>query len=518
MYMMEDSSDTNLRSETNFDPLLPYLLSDSDVVKSLLTDGYAVLPGILTDLECNDALDKIWDFISTVGYGVSRDKPRSWYPKPHSTWGKHENSIEDPWPQTHDSFPDMIQNCGAGWLLGEIREKLAQRVFEKHIFGTDQLLCSKEGFTACRPLMINTSEENQVKSRRNNSSGGGRGKDDEEKLDSRSKHVTLLHPKAHDKCFYVGSSQQTYLVKNDNDKSIRSRGICHIQSSVSFLDQDEDGKDGCFVCWPGSHNTIHESIFGHNLKGKNSKCYASRTDEEIQQMENEFGLTRKIVPVRKGDVIVWRNDLIHTTIRTMIDENDFGSSILHSFNFRMVSYCSMIPVSALQPSTTSDIINQRKIESYLYSRTGDHRPNEESWHPDWGEGKQEERKSLNGSKVRVRLIKTFFQLKGGPPKLTWRQAQLYGIVPYDVKNDEKDKIIKRLEQIGVKFTRETSSYASDLGGRIHPSLVELRHHSGEDMLGQGMFATLYTKWFLNILSYFSDNKTRQVAWWDALTM
>lgn len=57
----------------------------------------------------------------------------------------------DPWPYTND---DMMQSLGAGYLLGNIREALANRVFAP-LFGTEELLfTSKEGFTFSRPMIV----------------------------------------------------------------------------------------------------------------------------------------------------------------------------------------------------------------------------------------------------------------------------------------------------------------------------------------------------------------------------
>ena len=139
-----NSKDTATREQD--DPLLPYLQRSTlpgDVVHSLLTDGYVVLPSVLSSEECASALDLLWDFVTDVsGAVVRRNDPDSWYD--HGT-SSHEDT--DPWPHTgYSFFPDMFQSHGAGFLLGEVREKMAERIFSK-LFGTTELHASKEGFT-----------------------------------------------------------------------------------------------------------------------------------------------------------------------------------------------------------------------------------------------------------------------------------------------------------------------------------------------------------------------------------
>jgi len=404
-----------------------------------------VIPSVLSQEECNEALDKIWHFLETVGHGgIDRNKPETWYPRPHRTWGKQEKSTEDPWPATYPkSFPDMVQNCGAGWLLGEVREKLAERVYEKHVFGTRELWSSKEGFTAFRPPR------------------------------DHQQHDVV---DTNDVVNVCGKPQKVSLGEH-YDQSVASsyRGLCHIQASVAFLDQTE--KDGCFVCWPGSHGKVHEAIVSDTYRGQKSKCWVPLTDAELNRLENEYGLKRKFVRVNKGGVILWRSDLVHAA----------GRPVGSATNFRMVSYCGMMPISAIAAKNSvedMESLREQKLEAYLYSRTGDHRADHECWHPDWGEREMMNSSSSSSAAAittRVRLIKTYYQLLGGPPKLTWRQAELYGLVSYNLQSErEKEEEKERLERIGVRF----ESTSDDLGGRPHPSLEELRHISGKDMLGQ----------------------------------
>ena len=62
-------------------------------------------------------------------------------------------------------------------------------------------------------------------------------------------------------------------------------------------------------------------------------------------------------------------------------------------------------------------------------------------------------------------------------------------------------MLRHLADLGVKFSSDVIG-CKDLQGKIHPSLRELRHKSGEDMLGQGMFIIICL--LSNIINYFKD--------------
>lgn len=101
-------------------------------------------PRSLTPLRrCGGALppqlERMWSFVTTVAPSVRRDEPATWYPS--------AAGAPDPWPHSGwRSFSDMFQTHHAGWLFSDLREVLAERIFEK-VFGTRELHASKEGFT-----------------------------------------------------------------------------------------------------------------------------------------------------------------------------------------------------------------------------------------------------------------------------------------------------------------------------------------------------------------------------------
>lgn len=127
--------------------LLPFLSTRTRLGRlareQLETEGFVVLPGVLSAAECASALERMWSYVETIAPGVSRDDAASWFPAAPGD--------PDPWPHSGwKSFSDMFQSHQAGWVFTELREVLADRVFEP-LFGTHKLHCSKEGFTFHRP-------------------------------------------------------------------------------------------------------------------------------------------------------------------------------------------------------------------------------------------------------------------------------------------------------------------------------------------------------------------------------
>ena len=136
--------------------------------------------------------------------------------------------------------------------------------------------------------------------------------------------------------------------------------------------------------------------------------------------------------------------------------------------FRAVGYCSMLPLDAIKDyayyslprrkiknsmnclKVIQDEMDCKKLEAYRTCRTGDHRPDVESWHDHrrvtmWNS-------SGNGSST----IPSFLQrpkFRLGPPELTVRQAELYGVIPYKSQCDGTKKLhrIQRAIIRGVRF-------------------------------------------------------------------
>eukprot|EP00946_MAST-07B_sp_MAST-7B-sp1_P000490 g490.t1 len=394
-----------------FDDLLPWISDSTDLGRRVRTeiesDGYCVLRNVLTKRECLREIDRIWDYIETISSsGISRDNPSSWYqiassdanksqtkgaasstttpPKPPLK-SKPSGSV-DPWPYTGwGSFPDMFQSQQAGWLFSELRTLLAERVFAP-IYGTPELLlhCA-EGFTFHRPTPAD------------------------------GRHPLGLGKRVVSVC----GKQCELSIGEHFDQSASVEGLRRIQSSVALLDQTIN--DGCFVCWPGSHRA-HPALIKATWRGRSD--WVPLTDAELGKLQ-EQGFERRRVPVRAGDVILWRPDLAHCG----------ASPIGVRENFRAVSYNCFLPASFLRGGSAvagevEDSILPKRLEAYTGMQTGDSGlPNDR-------------RKDLS--------VRPYFT--DGPPRLTWRQAQFYGLVPYDEGKRTRAEIRAGAEARGVRFS------------------------------------------------------------------
>ncbi len=525
-------------------------------MQDLQTKGYHHLPSILTNDECSEAMSQLWEFVRDVSGGaVLREDPRSWYSKEqvalldchgeilhqenNNINSANENNCEDidmdPWPhsdQKHDQ-EGMMQSLGAGYLLGNVREALADRVFGP-LFGTEELLCSKEGFTFRRPMIVDLKEEyseegddgggdarylvwndrnNQALLQDEDGDGGQQYGQDvrvpsqptKETNNDNSDDETLMtatKPKPSKKQY---NKLQKKLNKQQRYKDIT--GLCHIQAAVSFTDQtvDQDRNGGHFVCIPYSYSKKSSSSATATAT---ATATAGAGDEE---RKNEEELGEKIY-ANRGDVILWRSDLVHATVAPSLTMRNDSNKVDHdasdsfgyngSREFGAVSYCSMLPVEAVkkynlysvpkhkmhkkmrQQSVTEveeEMIQAKykeltdlKLEAYRTGMTGDHRPEVENWHPHrrvtmWNahlHGDEGINANVNSDDVRLippRLLqRPKFRL--GAPKLTVRQAELYGLLSYgnrptsDIDNtsscdreEARRKEIERAVSRGIRF-------------------------------------------------------------------
>lgn len=342
--------------------LLPWISQSSEwactVRRAILKDGYVVLPAVFSRAEAEAELERMWDFVETISPGVCRDLPDTWYPEPGST---------DPWPHTGwASFRDMFQLHQAGWLFTDLRSKLKQRVFDA-LYSTQELHSSKEGFTFHRPT------------------ANGR------------------HPGVERPSFVCG--KPSHSSGEHFDQRSELAGLECIQSSTALLDQDS--QDGCFLCWPGSHRE-HVRLTQGTWRGRHD--WVPLTDEELSRL-SDAGLSPLRVPVKAGDVILWRSDLAHAA----------APPLGPTEHFRAVVYTCMLP-AALTPAE----VLPKKLEAYRACHTGDHCPSREYWHT---------------SKSKPGTVTPSFApyFADGPPELTWGQAQMYGLVPFDVLESEESQ-------------------------------------------------------------------------------
>lgn len=368
------------------DALLQYI-SDATplgrhVKQQIQEEGYVVIPNVLTREECSVELSRLWDFVEATSPDISRNDPNSWYPEPKKEVSEDDSNVaaapeeRDPWPHSGWGFlPDMCQSFQSGWLFSSLRETLADRVF-KPLYGTSQLHSSKEGFTFHRPTASGVASNG------------------------------ALHPVLGRERPRVCGKVQVKAMGEHFDQCASHTGLQCIQSSTALIDQDMDGADGCFQCWPRSH-VEHPRMTQNIWRGRSD--WVPLTDAELISLE-ELGMAAKKVPVNAGDVILWRSDMVHCGV---------GPSSPRT-NFRAVSYTCMLPAAM----TPADVI-EGKLDEYLDMQTGDHRPNVKSQH---FSRPKNDTKQHAANNVKVARGQYF---SDGPPILTLRQAELYGLIPYD---------------------------------------------------------------------------------------
>lgn len=403
---MDQSPPTGISTEV--DPLLRYIQTDSlplhlqHIPQEIRTKGYAVIPGILTKEECGKALSLMWNFVQDVsGNMVKKDDPHSWYPKHQLRPTQDETfdgiiSVEqDPWPHTgYSSFPDMFQSLGAGYLLGPVRELIAERIFEP-LLGTKEIHSSKEGFTFARPTSVEI--------------------DGVEHRWMRPKEVMEVK---------VCGKVQPNSIGEHYDQSHDTHGLHTLQSSCCFLDQNEN--DGHFACYPYSHSETHASMTRDIYRGKFP--WIPLTEQEVSSLSHKA----EHIYCKQGDVIIWRSDLVHAAVPPADNTK----------SFRAVAYFSMSPAS-----WTPDYPNvwQKKIDSYRCFKTGDHR----SFIEDWHEHKR------NGNDWIITRQRPYYRYS--PPLITPRLAELYGLIPYRLEGAEYEKAIERAIIRGIRFMNNDSS-------------------------------------------------------------
>eukprot|EP00750_Incisomonas_marina_P013261 INCI17272.1.p1 GENE.INCI17272.1~~INCI17272.1.p1 ORF type:complete len:414 (+),score=53.27 INCI17272.1:94-1335(+) len=366
-----------LRAARPHDNLKASLSTSTELGRSVLeameTDGYLVLRSVLSREECDEQVERLWEFVEATSPGVRRDRPDTWYPDAAAEVPR------DPWPHSGwGNLPDMCQSFQGGWLFSDIREKLAKRVFEL-MYNTRELHSSKEGFTFHRP----TSTSSLV-----------------------SDPARFRHPGI-DRARPRVCGRESHTNGEHFDQRALDTGLQCIQSSTALLDQTQS--DGCFLCWPGSHR-LHPQITKDIWRGRSD--WVPLTDEELVVLR-DHGYEPRKVPVQAGDVILWRSDLCHCGVGPSTT-NAAGHSVSSDpgvTTFRAVSYTCMLPAcltdqgecpapaqaiatienpdkkaqnpaAARAESTAaapvvlvgSEAMLARKFSEYINMLTGDHRP------------------------------------------------------------------------------------------------------------------------------------------------
>ena len=362
--------------------VLPSSSPQLSLRNALFEQGYSVLPALLSRQECRKSIDLIWEFINDTSSGaVNRSDPTTWYTK-------NEN---DPWPSTTET--SLFQWNGAGWLFGEMREILAERIFEP-LFQTRELHSSKEGFMFRRPTSSSECDHPQE---------------------------LLLGHLLHN-CWKSHSLDMEMKMSQD------SADFYTIRSLVALEDQVE-GVDECFLCYPKASS----SDVGQDLDLCLSQRRSPTSDQQLLKLTEQ--VPRKI-HLQAGDVLVWRSDLLLKQLAPSSPTPRFGA----------VAYISMQPAFLTTPHQQYPIDNLKhppkeynlKMEAYRQRQTGDHRANVECW--------QANRYPSHS------LTRPFYRTC--PPLVSIRQAELYGLLPYGMTDSTQEHELDRALMRDVRFTNE----------------------------------------------------------------
>ena len=325
--------------DTADDRLLAYLAPSGasewahEIKSALISQGYVVLKGIVSSNECKALLGKMWDYVEATSYGqISRQNLSSCYPP-------NDDPAADPWPASGwKSFPDMFQSADSGYVLGDLRLMLAERVFEP-LFGTRELHTSKEGFTFHRPRWNHVEDQ------------------------------SWNHPCYHqaNKIVHCVCGKPQPLSSGEHlDQDAHHLGLHCIQSLTSLIDQSPDEDDGHFVVYPSSH-LLHPRITHNTYRGNFPSVPLNNDDIQLLL---SHGHVKTRIYCNAGDVVLWRSDLVHAA----------GMPGPTCPNFRAVAYVSACP-AALTPPTVYPI----KMDGYRMGRTTDHRAHVEAFHDSPGE-------------------------------------------------------------------------------------------------------------------------------------
>lgn len=182
---------------------------------------------------------------------------------------------------------------------------------------------------------------------------------------------------------------------DDDDRSASSSpAFVMIRSMIALNESISDGDDGdvdcCFQCWPG--------CFGKKCPSQSS--------------------SPRRVALQQGDVLLWRSDLAWRPVH----ENN---------NHRILSYCTMQPASF----TPHHVWDEDKMEAYKQRRTGHYPPHVETWYND---------------KHHAALSSCRQYFRTSPPLVTIRQAELYGLLPYNTSSSRQQDLERAVIR-GVRF-------------------------------------------------------------------
>jgi hypothetical protein len=386
----------------------------ASISQALKRDGFCTVPAIVTSSECDQAIADIWDFCHDTSYGsVKKTDFSSWYPA-------SENG-SDPWPWSSSgglgknpligNYIDSFQSRGAGWLLGSIREKVADRAIAP-LLGTPALHCSVEGFTFQRPTQdgpafflekCEKSSRNPIFACHDDNSLNGSQNERENTKPSRN----------------LNSANLPESSSPPQEKSSRRQ----VFTMVALEDQTE-GEDGCFACYPGSHNTavIHQNGNGKQEVYSDKQSGRVLPDSEREQLQHQLGADQpKRLYLKKGDLLLWDPALVYTELPPSGSTPRFYATARTSFQTAAATpFNPNPPTLAYKQRLTLDFRPLATVTTEFTTIP----LNLDCRHAD-------------------PCMRPYY--RSSSPLLTVRLAQLYGLLPYQDKNGNSLATRKDLE-------------------------------------------------------------------------
>jgi len=227
-----------------------YVTDPDSVMETLQKYGVAIIPGVLTEAECTDMVDKIWDFFERLS--------SSWYQP-------IDRENEESWRGFYKLYPKhsmLFQN----WCVGHSHASWDVRQNEKvvHVFSKiwdvkpEELLVSFDGFSFNPPPEITNKGWN-----RNN---------------------TWYH----------------------SDQSFTRNGFECVQSWVTGLDVEEG--DATLSFYEGSHK-FHKELA--DRFGITDKADWKKLKKEEEAFYLEKGCAAKKIQCPKGSMVLWDSRTIH---------------------------------------------------------------------------------------------------------------------------------------------------------------------------------------------------------------
>ena len=340
------------------------------VLKTLHAKGYVVLHSILSAKECDKAVQIVDDFVL--------DTTSSTLVEPMADLAEDERQLKH-----------CLENNGAGWILGFVRELLADRVFSK-MYGTEELHTSKEG-------------------------------------------ILLVYPGATE-----GASVERREPEESSSSSV-SPGCC--RGIVSL-------------------NSRYSSTVGISFRIRNDNALTTEVSSTTVHHQQ--------VRLGPGDVLLWMPSNIKDD-----DNLDIRWGDEQETNERpprlSVMKCTMVPATEhSDPAIALETYKQRRTCGVT-----------DVWLP--------EPSSSGNSRPYFRT---------SPPLVTFRQAQLYGLVAYSTSTsatESRKQLIEEALVRGVRFAEDGSVVAKELLGVKQPCdttggrLVHLATTNANDMIGQDKY-------------------------------